>query len=205
MFRLFSVTLAVLCPFLQSTQAFTPSIALSGPVGNDLKMHAVPRSIAYKYIRRTHVEYIQKDFPKSILDEMNDARELLRDPKTSDWRVSFMVPNSTKQNLFMVLYRMNSRFPKCYTVEAVVRDHSIEPGNGSMTMLELERTLNQMVRERRGHLQIHSLRSWAGGRYMKELEVERKFLSDTLDQVHTPSSHSGPDDDGDFRNFGISI
>lgn len=195
------VVLSLLSQVLDFVQSFTPSVVLSGPVGRDLQMHAIPRSMAYRYLKVVQVDYIKKDCTKSILDEVNEARELLRDPKTGDWNVSLMVPNShgSRENLFMVMYRTNNRFPTCYTVEAVVRNHAIGPGEGSITILDLERSLNQMVRDRRGHLQIHSLRSWAGGRYMKELEIEKKFLSDTLDLEHTTSHHS---DSVDSRNFG---
>lgn len=158
--------------------------------------------MAYKYIRGTQIEYIKQDCSKAILDEMNDARELLRDPSTKDWHVSLLVPNPTNRNTFMVLYRMNNRFPACYTIEAVIRNHAIEPRNGSMSVMDLQKILEQTIRERMGHLQLYPLKTWAGGRYMKELEVEKLFLSNTLDLEASYGSHSDTDDQGDFRNFG---
>lgn len=191
----------LLCSTL--TTSFTPTPVLNGPVGEHLNMRSIPRSMAYKYIRKTQIDYIRQDCSKSILDEMNDAREMLRDPRTKDWHVSLMMPANTGYNTFMVIYRMNNRFPKCYTVEAVVRNHAIEPGHGSMSILDLSEVLNQMMVERRGHLQTHPLKTWARGRYMKELEVEKKFVSKTFDLEIVSGGHSeGQEDPGDFRNFG---
>jgi len=191
--------------------AFTPTVILSGPVGDDLRMQAIPRSIAYRYMKMIHTEYIRKDLPRYLLEEVSEARELLRDPKTKDWNISLMTPGSARENLFTVIYRMTDGFPKCYTVEAVIRNHNLEPGMGSMTTVVLERTLNQMIRERRGHLQTYPLKSWATGRYIKEIEIEKKFFdSDTLEIDSVPDSHSDhsesdSEDSSDFRNFGISI
>lgn len=186
--------------FTTGGYSFTPTPILSGPMGEHLTLKAIPRSIAYKYIRGTQIEYIKQDCSRAILDEMNDARELLRDPKSKDWHVSVVIPKSTNKNTFMVVYRMNNRFPACYTVEALIRNHVIEPGNGSMSVMDLQNILDQMVKNRRGHLQIYPLKTWARGRYLKELEVEKRFLSNTFDLETLPGSHS--DDQGDFRNFG---
>ena len=191
--------------FMPHVYSFTPTPILSGPVGEHLQMKAIPRPMAYKYIRGTHIDFIKQDCSRSILDEMNDARELLRDPSTKDWHVSLLVPKPTNRNTFMILYRMNNRFPACYTVEAVIRNHVLEPGHGSMSMMDLSTILDQMSRNRRGFLQLYPLNTWAGGRYLKELEIEKKFLSDTFDTETLTNSHSDTDEQGDFRNFGEFI
>lgn len=187
--------------FVSRVRSFTPTPVLSGPVGEHLRLKAIPRSIAYKYIRGTQIEYIKQDCSRAILDEMNDAREILRDPKSKDWHVSVVLPNATNRNTFMIMYRMNNKFPACYTVEAVIRNHVIEPGNGSMSVMELQNILDQMMKQRRGHLQLYPLNTWAGGRYLKELELEKKFVSNTLELESVSDSHSD-NDEGDFRNFG---
>ena len=206
-FQFISLLLAISAGVVTNgVKAFTPTVVLSGPVGEQLRMQAIPRSIAYKYMKMIHTEYIRKDLPRFLLEEVSEARELLRDPKTKDWNISFMTPGSAKENLFTVIYRMTDGFPKCYTVEAVIRNHCLEPEMGSMSAVVLDRTLNQMIRERRGHLQTYPLKSWAEGRYIKEIEIEKKFFdSDTLEIGSVPDSHSDPEDSGDFRNFGISI
>ena len=188
--------------FITRVYSFTPTPILSGPVGEHLNLKAIPRSMAYKYIRSTQIEYIKQDCSRAILDEMNDARELLRDPVTKDWHVSIVLPNNTNRIIFMILYRMNNRFPACYTIEAVIRNHAIEPGNGSMSVMDLQNILDQMMKQRRGHLQSYPLNTWAGGRYMKELEIEKRFLSNTFDLETSTGSHSDTEDQGDFRNFG---
>lgn len=167
-------------------ESFTPAPILSGPVGEHLHLRTIPRSMAYKYIRGTQIEYIKQDCSRAILDEMNDARELLRDPRSKDWYVSVVVPKSTNRNTFMVVYRSNDRFPTCYTVEAVIRNHAIEPGEGSMSIVDLQNILDQVVKARRGHLQMYPLKTWAGGRYSKELEVEKRYLSNTFDPETIP-------------------
>lgn len=187
--------------FVSSVLSFTPTPILSGPVGENLRLKAIPRSIAYKYIRGTQIEYIKQDCSRAILDEMNDAREILRDPKSEDWHVSVVLPNATNRNTFMIMYRMNNKFPACYTVEAIIRNHVIEPGNGSMSVMDLQIILDQMMKERRGHLQLYPLNTWAGGRYLKELELEKKFVSNTLELESVSNSHSENDEE-DFRNFG---
>ena len=100
---------------------------------------------------------------------------------------------------------MNDRFPKCYTVEAIVRNHTFEPFNGSLTVVELERVLNQMVKDRRGHLQLQPLRSWAGGRYMRELLFEKQFLLEIFGPDILPDDHTESGDSEDFTDFGISF
>ena len=196
MYRTIVTTMSIVSALVspEPVRSFTPTVTLSGPVGGDLKIHAVPRSIAYKFLKRTHVDYIRRDLAKPILEEVNETRELLRDNKTSDWHVSLVVPTLVNQFLFMIVYRTNKRNPTCYTVEAVLRNHSFEPeepGMGSMmTTLELEMVLQQLVRSRRGHLQLYPLKSWVNGRYMKELEIEKKYLAETLAPEHSQIDHN---------------
>ncbi len=167
-----------------------PHHLLSGPVGDDLRVRAVPRPVAYRRLREAHAEGVRRDRDRSDLEELGEARELLRDPRTVDWNVSVLLPADSDRGLFTILYRTNRRLPMCYTIEAVIRDRD----GRTVTMVELDRVLNRMVRERSGHLQTHPLNSWARGRYAKELGAERRFcLPETLgvEAVTPPGSHSG--------------
>lgn len=160
---------------LLRVSSFTPTSILSGPVGPDLSLFAVPRSVAFKYLKKCQIEQIRKDAPMHIIQELNDAREMTRSVKYSKSHYSFLVPNNSKnKNLFTIIYRMTEKFPVIYTIEAIVREpDSIE----TISTLQLESILSQTVVDRKGYLQIHNLGTWASGRYKNEIRMERQFVS----------------------------
>lgn len=169
---------STLVSFLGTVNSFTPSVFLTGPVGSELIMQGVPRSIAYKYVKKCQLEELENDSPAHICKELDDAREMLRSSSRVEDNVSFLVSKTSESHLFTILYRMSDKFPKIYTVDAVVR----QPDSyNSMSSCDLERMLHQMVKDRKGHLQVHPLRTWSDGRYFKESRLERQFEMETLD------------------------
>jgi len=154
-------------------KSFVPTSVLSGPAGPDMSMFAVPKTVAFKYLKKCHIEQIQKDAPKQVIQEFHDAREITRDFKKTNSHFSFLVPKDMKdENLFTIVYRMTETFPVIYTIEAIIR----EPNSSAhISTLALESILNQMIVDRKGFMQIHELGTWSSGRYKKEMMMERQF------------------------------
>lgn len=152
--------------------AFTPNIFLNGPVGPNLVAQSVPVHIAYKYMKKYQILEIVVDGPPSVCSELDSVREMLRSPTNKDLQASFLMAEDPYEHLFTIVYRMNDKFPKVYTVEALVRT----PNNkNSISVTEMEKMLKQMCDNRKGHLQMHGIKRFAGGKYHKEKYLESQF------------------------------
>ena len=66
---------------------------------------------------------------------------------------------------------MSDSLPKVYTIEALFRGEE-EPVISSLHILTI---LDQMVTDRKGHFQVYPLKKWSGGRYIKEMTIEKQF------------------------------
>jgi len=157
--------------FLPLVISFTPSHILSGPAGKNLNVFAVPNKIGFQYIQRCQIEAIKKNRPKDICSELNNSRELIRGEGKEKLHVSFLTAKNADKNLFTIIYRMSDTLPKVYTIEALFRGEE-EPLISSLDILTI---LDQMVTDRKGHLQIYPLKKWSGGRYMNEMHIEKQF------------------------------
>ncbi len=153
-------------------QAFVPNVYLNGPAGPDMNVFSVPRSIGFKYIQRSQIDAIKKDEHRSICSELDEAREILRDYSRGDLHVSFLTPKgSNDEILYTVVYKMSDRFPKVYTIEALVRGN----GKSNVSSLDVVTILDQMIHSRKGFLQLHQLKRWAHGKYLIESNLEKSF------------------------------
>ena len=144
---------------------------MSGPAGKNLNVFAVPNRIGFQYIQRCQIEAIKKNLPKDICSELDSARELIRGEVKEKLHVSFLTAKNADKNLFTIIYRMSDRIPKVYTIEALFRGEE-EPTVSSLQILTI---LDQMVTDRKGHLQIYPLKKWSGGRYINEMTIEKQF------------------------------
>lgn len=152
-------------------QAFVPNVYLSGTISESLRAFAIPKSVAFKYIQRCQIEAIKNNKHVHICSELDSAREILRDPTKQDYHASFITPKKSGDVLFTVIYRMSDTFPTLYTLEALIRNHE-RPIVSSDEMLTI---LNQMIKCRRGIIQLYPLKQWMDGRYIKESKFERSF------------------------------
>lgn len=157
-----------------STCAFVPQIPnafLNGKVGKNLVVQSVPRHIAYKYMKKYQILEIVVDGPSSVCSELNSARELLRSPR-KDLHVSFLMAEEPYEHLFTIVYRMNDKFPKVYSIEGLIRT----PNNvNNISVTQVERMLKQMCDNRKGLLQMQNIKMWAGGKYKTEKYLENQF------------------------------
>ena len=168
------LALGILC--LLGVRAFTPTVYLNGPLSSGVNVQSIPNHIAYKYMKRYQIDELKRDSPKHICLELNNARELLRGPDCADYHVSFVMSlrdeNPNPEHLYTLIYTMNDKFPRIYTVEALVRTPS---SSLSVSVVDIETILNQMCVDRRGYIQYHPLNLWVGGRYAKELSLEKRI------------------------------
>lgn len=166
--KLFYILCNMILPFSNS---FTPNHILSGSVGKNLNVFAVPNKIGFQYIQRCQIESIRKNDPIGICSELDNTRELLRGEHKEKLHVSFLKEKNSEINLFTIIYRMSEGLPIVYTVEAVVRNNDF-PGVSSLSVLTI---LDQMVTDRKGHLQLYPLKKWSSGRYINEMYIEKQF------------------------------
>lgn len=166
--KLFYLLCNLILPFSNS---FTPTHILSGPAGKNLNVFAVPNKIGYQYIQRCQIESIRKNDPTGICSELDNAREMLRGKNKEKLHVSFLTEKNADVNLFTIIYRMSNSLPIVYTVEAVVRNNE-SPSVSSLSVLTI---LDQMVTDRKGHIQLHPLKKWSQGRYINEMYMDKQF------------------------------
>jgi len=162
---LFDAVVILLSTGVHSLQ--TPPI-LHGPVGPDLRLVAVSRPKAFDHIKHCQLQQLGQNAPEHVCRELDLARELLRDPAKKDFRAAFLVPRLSRQILFTIVYRVRERRPNVYTLEAIVR----EPGY-DVRSSDLQLVVRQLVADNRGFLQSYPLKTWAHGKYVKELYLEK--------------------------------
>lgn len=154
---------------------FTPIVPIpfTGPVGTGLDLIPASKSMAYSKIKELQIRELRKNSPKSICDELNDAREIIRSPDRKNDMVSFLISNK-KDLLYSIIYRVSDKIPFVYTIEAIVRNPD---SKDTINILDLEIILKQQVEDTRSYLQIFNLKSWANGKYHKEKYLEEQFSS----------------------------
>ncbi|CAM9866215.1 unnamed protein product [Ectocarpus sp. 12 AP-2014] len=164
-FRAFALLLAGLATRMNALSP-RPTI-LHGPVGADLRLVATSRRSAFNHIKKCQLQQLDQNAPAHICNELDVARELLRDPTKREFRAAFLAPRLSSQNLFTIVYCVRERRPSVYTLEAVVR----EPGY-DVRSSDLQHVVRQHVTNNRGFLQSYPLKTWARGKYAKESYLE---------------------------------
>lgn len=166
----------LLFSIITHVESFIPGIALNGPINDQLRLFSVPRTTAFKCVKKYQLEEVYKNSPRGICSELDEARELLRSPIRTNDHVSFLMTNDN-EHLFTIIYRMNNRFPKVYTVEAIIRTPESDKTKCTIHTLEVERMLMQMCEDRMGFLQFQNIKLWAGGKYKMEMYLEKQMLN----------------------------
>ena len=145
-----------------------------GDIGENYKMHAVPRSIAYKYIKNMEIESIRKNDPDFIVDELHRAREICRDSKYCNTMVTFVNENGKREPDFVILYRMSEGFSNTvYTIDSMLINKDKEDVIPINVVYDV---ISDFCYTHRGYLQVHPLKTWAGGRYMNSIILENSIL-----------------------------
>jgi hypothetical protein len=157
-----------------SGKSLSPPI-LNGPVGPDLRIMAASRRSAFNHIKLIQLQQLSRNAPAHICQELDVARELLRDPARNDEHAAFLAPRHSDQILFTIVYRVRERRPNVYTLEAIVR----EPGY-DMRSTDVQHVVRQLVADNRGFYQSYPLKTWAHGKYAKESYLEKLFCSTKL-------------------------
>ena len=145
------------------------SITLSGPVNDKYNMYAVPRSISYSYIKKTQIEYLQKDAPSNLLLELNSAREMCRGEENEDVYVTFIKDVRDNDPDYTILYRKTMNIPTVYTIEAIVAGK-----NPKISLANVEDILNKFCKDNRGYLQTYPLKIWSK-RLFNTISLEKSF------------------------------
>lgn len=144
----------------------TPRV-LHGPVGPDLRIVSVSRRSAFNHIKNCQLQQLNRNAPPHVLNELDVARERLRDPVNNDEHVAFLSPRLSDQVLFTIVYRIRERRPNVYTLEAIVREPESE-----IRSSDVQHVVRQIVARNMGFLQSYPLKTWARGKYVNESYLE---------------------------------
>lgn len=148
------------------------SFPISGRVGQHYKMHSVSRTFAYSFIKKREMESINKDDNMFVISELNEAREMCRSREGSDTFVTFMHENGSREPDYILFYRKTNDTPTVYTIESLLCNND---NNVQMSLGVVEKVVRSFCQDHRGHLQIHPLKTWSNGRYLKAMLLERSF------------------------------
>lgn len=157
--------------------SFNPNILvppLGGKVSEDLTLLPVSKSMAFSKIKEYQMRSISRNDPMNICSELNDAREMIRSPIGKDDYASFLISNRNREHLYTILYRVNDTIPYIYTIKAIIRTPE---EYDSVNIIDIERMLDQLCKNKRGYLQLFNMKTWANGKYRIEKYLEDQFLS----------------------------
>lgn len=148
------------------------SFPITGDVGPNYSMYAVPRSAAYEYIKKVEIKSISRNEEKFVVDELSEAREVCRSRSHGDTFVTFINEKGCEEPDYVILYRKTRDTPTVYTIDHMLVNSEKKV---QMSIGVLEKVVRDFCGDHRGHLQTYPLKTRSSGRYFNAMRLEKSL------------------------------